>query len=86
MRRISAPTLGVLILLGAGTGAARADWIELSNNDIVRGQVVSLDGQQVKLKSVNFGEMTIPRDKVKVIGFGERPLQTAPPQAVEQGS
>jgi hypothetical protein len=86
MQRISVATLGFLILLGLGTAAARADWVELSNNDIVRGQVVSLDGQKVKLKSANFGEMTIPRDKVKLIGFGERPLPTAAPQAVEQGS
>ena len=85
MQRIFAPTLGFLILLGAGTGAARADWVELSNNDVVRGQVVSVDGVKVKLKSANFGEMTIPRDKVKVIGFGERPLPTVP-QAVGQGS
>jgi hypothetical protein len=85
MTRISTPILGFLIVLGAGTTAARADWVELSNNDVVRGQVVSLDGAKVKLKSVNFGEMTIPRDKVKLIGFGERPLPTAV-QAVEQGS
>jgi hypothetical protein len=85
MQRISAPTLGFLILLGAGTAAARADWVELSNNDVVRGQVVSVDGVKVKLKSVNFGEMTIPRDKVKLIGFGERPLATVA-QAVGQGS
>jgi hypothetical protein len=84
MKRIFAPTLGFVILLGS-TAVARADWVELSNNDVVRGQVISLDGQTVKLRSVNFGEMTIPRDKVKVIGFGERPLQAAP-QAVEQGS
>ena len=85
MQRISATTMGFLILLGPATAAARADWIELSNNDVVRGQVVSLDAQKVKLKSVNFGEMTIPRDKVRVIGFGDRPLQAAP-VAVEQGS
>jgi hypothetical protein len=85
MKRICAPTLGFLILLGPGIAAARADWVELSNNDVVRGQVVSLDGQKVKLKSINFGEMTIPRDKVKLIGFGERPVQTAAPQAVGQG-
>jgi hypothetical protein len=83
-QRISIPALGFLIVLGPGIAAARADWVELSNNDIVRGQVVSLDGQKVKLKSANFGEMTIPRDKVKVIGFGERPLATTP-QAVGQG-
>src|SRR5271165_7387533 len=83
MQRIFLPTLGFLILLGSGT-AVRADWIELSNNDVVRGQVVSVDGQKVKLKSANFGEMTIPRDKVRVIGFGERPLPAA--QAVGQGS
>src|SRR5262245_8298669 len=85
MQRIFVPTLGFLIFLGPAIAAARADCVELSNNDIVLGQIVSLDGQKVKLKSVNFGEMTIPRDKVKVIGFGEHPLQAAP-QAVEQGS
>ena len=84
MQRVSIASLGFLILLGPVIAAARADWVELSNNDVVRGQVVSLDGQQVKLKSVNFGEMTIPRDKVKLIGFGERPVQTAP-QPVGQG-
>jgi hypothetical protein len=86
MKRVSSTTLGFLILLGPATVAARADWIELSNNDVVRGQVVSLDSQKVKLKSANFGEMTIPRDKVKLIGFGERPVQAAAPVAVEQGS
>jgi hypothetical protein len=77
MQRICAPILGILLWLGPGTAAAWADWVELTNNDVVRGQVVSLDNQKLKLKSVNFGEMTIPRDKVKLIGFGERPVATA---------
>lgn len=85
MQRISAPILGFLILLGPGTRAAWADWVELSNNDVIRGQVVLVDGQTVKLKSVNFGEMTIPRNKVRLVGFGERPLPAAS-QPVAQGS
>lgn len=75
MQRLSAPILAIVISLGAA--AARADWVELANNDVVQGDVVSVDGEKVKLKSVNFGEMTIPRAKVRLIGLGDRPLPTA---------
>jgi hypothetical protein len=83
MQRISAFALGGVILLGAVPTAARADWVELANNDLVQGEVVSLDGDQLKLKSVNFGVMTIPRDKVRLIGLGDRPLPPAPQPAAQ---
>jgi hypothetical protein len=83
MQRISAFALGGVILLCAVSTAARADWVELANNDLIQGEVVSLDDDQLKLKSVNFGVMTIPRDKVRLIGLGDRPLPPAPQPAAQ---
>jgi hypothetical protein len=57
--------------------ASRADGVRLTNGDIIRGKVQSLDGRQLVIASENFGEMTIPRDKVAMIGLGDTPLTTA---------
>ncbi|MAT15955.1 MAG: hypothetical protein CMJ46_11880 [Planctomyces sp.] len=61
------------------TGLVRADWIELTNNDVVSGEVISLNDKEVKIKSENFGEMTVPREKVGLIGLGDRPEPSEAP-------
>lgn len=63
-----------------------ADWIKLTNKDVVQGKIVSLNEQQLVLQSDNFGEMTIPRDKISLIGLGETPLiEPAPAAPSQQG-
>jgi hypothetical protein len=74
---------GIVVCLGSAP--VGADWVELTNRDLLQGDVISLDGEKLKLKSPNFGEMTIPRDRVKIIGFGERPV-SQPAQAANQQS
>lgn len=66
-------TVAALSLL-LGTHATSADSIKLKNGDQIRGDVVSLDGKTLTIRSENFGEMEIPRSKVDVIGFGDQPL------------
>lgn len=71
MRNRSGVVFGAILCLSHST--ANADWVELSNHDFLQGDVISLDAEKLKLKNPNFGELTIPRDRVKIIGFGERP-------------
>ena len=56
----------------------RGDWVELKNRDVLQGQVISLDATQVKIQSETFGELMIPRDKVSLIGLGDRPKPVVP--------
>lgn len=70
---------------------ASADTVRLANGDMLRGDVVSLDDKQMKLKSETFGELTIPRDKVEVIYLGnaqppvaEPSVHAAPPASLPQ--
>ena len=55
----------------AACGPLAADEIELTNGDRLNGSLVSLDAEQVVLTSETFGEVKIPREKVKLIGLGE---------------
>jgi hypothetical protein len=84
MRRISAIALAVGGLIGLAATEVVADWVELANNDLINGEIISLDHENLKLKSANFGEMTIPRGKVSLIGLGERPVPTAAKGADER--
>ena len=64
---------------------AVADEVRLTNGDEINGAIVSLDATSLKLQSENFGEMTIPRDKVALIALGNdglpEPVMVAPPSA-----
>ena len=51
---------------------AQADSIRLTNGDIIRGEVVSLGEQELTIRSENFGEMKVPRDKVELIAMAHR--------------
>jgi hypothetical protein len=53
-----------------------ADTIELTNGDVLNGQVVSLDGQQLVLKSETLGELKLAREKVSAIHLGDKPVLT----------
>lgn len=75
--------LAVTVLTGFSFVASlgSADGIRLKNGDVIRGRVVSLDDRQLVIESENFGEMTVPRKKVELIGLGDKPIQRmlAPP-------
>lgn len=61
-----------------------ADTIELTNGDVLNGQVISLDGQQLVLKSELLGELKLAREKVSAIHLGDKPIlarNAAVPQA-----
>ena len=60
-----------LSLAAAVCGAAAADEIRLTNGDEINGTIVSLDETSLALESENFGKMTIPREKVRLIALGE---------------
>jgi len=79
-------TLGMVALLGV---VAHADTLHLNNGDTVSGHVTSVDAKMVKLASENFGEITVPREKIRSIYFGDaKPVQAAvaaAPQATNTG-
>lgn len=59
----------------------RGDTIELTNGDVLNGEVISLDGKQLILKSDVLGEVKLDRSKVSAIHLGDKPVlnrQTAP--------
>ncbi len=58
--------------LFGGSHFARADYVELVNGDLLHGEVVSLDDQDLRLMSDIHGAVIIARDKVAAIGFGDR--------------
>ncbi len=61
-----------------------ADTIELTNGDVLNGQVISLDGQQLVLKSELLGELKLARDKVSAIHLGDKPILTRNAAAAAQ--
>jgi len=69
------------------TTVASADSIRLTNGDVIRGRVVSLDDQQLVIESENFGKMMVPRKKVELIGLGEKPIDelVTPRQTTKRG-
>lgn len=71
------PGVGVMavVALCLSVTMAMADSVRLTNGDVVRGEVVSLDKDHLLLRSENFGEMEIPRNKVALIGMGDQPVQ-----------
>jgi hypothetical protein len=63
-----------MCVVGAGASLAQADSVELVNGDVLNGKVVSLDDRELRLTSDIHGELTIRRDKVAAIGFGDRKI------------
>lgn len=60
-----------VFLLSAPALLLRADTIELVNGDVINGEVVSLNDKEVKVKSDVLGELSINREKVIGISFGD---------------
>lgn len=60
-----------MMLVAATTGSLQAEQIRLKNGDVVFASVVSLDEKTLKLKSENFGEISVERDSVVEIRFAE---------------
>ena len=54
---------------------AAADSVRLTNGDIIRGEVVSLGEQELTIRSENFGEMRVPRNKVELIALGDKSIE-----------
>jgi hypothetical protein len=46
----------------------------MSNGDVLNGEVISLDGKQLVLKSELLGELKLAREKVSAIHLGDKPL------------
>ncbi|WP_164103393.1 hypothetical protein [Candidatus Laterigemmans baculatus] len=58
-------------------GSVVGDSVRLTNGDTIVGKVISLNGKELVIDSENFGEVKIPREKVGVIGLGDKPLSEA---------
>ncbi len=58
--------------LGAFAAGANADTIQLINGDTLNGKVLSLSDKDLKLSSEVLGEISLQRDKVVAITFGDR--------------
>ncbi len=70
-----------ILAVGLGmfcAGPLRADTIELTNGDVLNGNVVSLDGKELILKSELLGELKLAREKISAIHLGEGPVLTRP--------
>ncbi|MEQ8790046.1 MAG: hypothetical protein RIC55_27365 [Pirellulaceae bacterium] len=61
------------LLLAVSFTAARADTLRLVNGDTISGKVVSVDDKNVTLQSDTLGRITLPRDKVAAMVFGDAP-------------
>ena len=84
------PVLAHLLMaltIGVTAPAASADEIKLANGDTLRGTVVSLSESTLTLRSENFGELTVPRESVELIGLGDaglpEPIVVAAPNSVD---
>jgi hypothetical protein len=76
------PSRIAVVLLAAALSAAlvrpaKADTVQLSNGDVLRGKVVSLGEKQLVFRSESFGEIKIERAKVDLIALGNKPLPSA---------
>jgi hypothetical protein len=71
LRSIVAIAAALLIV-----GWSRADSVQLTNGDLINGEVISVDARELKLKSEIHGQMTIARAKVSAVAFGEKNLLT----------
>jgi len=74
---------------------AAADTVQLANGDTLSGEVLSLDGKQLRIKSPILGEMNIARAQVQAIFLGDakapvaasaaaKPAEGAGPLTVER--
>src|SRR5687768_9163868 len=61
-----------------------ADTIEMTNGDVLNGQVISLDGKELVLKSELLGELKLAREKVSAIHLGDKPVLTRNAGAVQE--
>lgn len=68
---VTALGLGMMLVL-----PVMADTIEMTNGDVLNGQVISLDGQQLVLKSELLGELKLARENVSAIHLGDKPVLT----------
>jgi hypothetical protein len=64
-----------VITLLCPLSAALADSVRLTNGDIIRGDVVSLGEQELTIRSDNFGEMKVPREKVEIVVLGDKSIE-----------
>jgi hypothetical protein len=66
--------LTAVVVSFAIAGVGRGDSVQLTNGDLLNGEVISLDARELKLKSEIHGQMTIARAKVAAVAFGEKNL------------
>ena len=67
----SAPLIAWVTLFTVSVVPSRADWLQLSTGDAIKGELLEMSLQQVKFRHEVLGEITIPRDRVHAIVFGE---------------
>lgn len=73
MRTWHALLAGLAFSCGLAASAVRADTVQLVNGDTVSGQVVAMDAKQLKLTSKLLGNLSIEREKIRAIFFGDAP-------------
>jgi hypothetical protein len=68
-------TTVTVMTLACSASEVSADSIRLANGDVIRGNVVSLTDQELTIRSDNFGEMKVPREKVEIVVLGDKSIE-----------
>jgi hypothetical protein len=74
-----------LLFGGANTASLRAEIVKLANGDTIHAKVVSIDDKQVVLESEILGRITLPREKVAAVVFGDAALPADAPAGTAPG-
>ena len=79
---------GLAVGWATATSSGLADTVQLVNGDTVSGEVLSLDGKELKLQSKLLGALSIERAKIKAVFFGDArpPSAGGPSPAGQQGA
>lgn len=64
-------TLPLVAALLFGSQTARGDSLHLTNGEVLKGKVLTVDESKVTLESESLGKVTIERKKVATITFGD---------------
>lgn len=64
-------SFSVLMAFLFSVQGANADSVQLANGEVLKGKVLTLDDKQVTFESESLGKLTLARNKVATITFGD---------------
>src|SRR5579871_3897602 len=80
MRTISQSSLlGAIALLAFSAAPVRADQLQMQNGDRYTGKVLSVTEDSVVVQSDVLGKVTLPRNKITSLTFGETKITNTAP-------